>query len=351
MINTFATTLASIKNKESTFESLDERAVEIGVILPLLRQVGWDTENISEIYPQRGLSDGSKVDYDLQIDGESRILIEVKRWGHILNDEDEYQLAGYCRLARPKLAVLTSGRNWRLYLPPNKSTKAPLKRFGEIHIMSIPSANVESVFRQFLARNSMVDCKLTIAAAGKLYKESESYRKFKKTLADAWNQIASDTDMLAKLVLDFTENKGIAASQENITRFLESLDESLVNEIPTTVKSHKKPASFALPNSPTVKKKAVHKEIIPKGWNNLLSAICILMQDRHADSFRQIILSMTDRFAEYKDSKFSMPVGDAGIYAKWGGSKDIRDACYEIVAKFDYPKQSLEIKDSKGAIL
>ncbi len=254
MSNTFTATLESIKSKESTFESLDERAVEIGVVLPMLRQVGWNTDNVSEIYPQRGLSDGSKVDYDLQIDGESLILIEVKRWGHILNDEDENQLAGYCRLARPKLAVLTSGRNWRLYLPPNKSKNAPLKRFGEIHITSMPSAIVESTFRQFLARNSIVDFKLALATARKLYKESESYREFKKTLTDAWNQTANDTDMLAKLVLEFTENKGIATSQQNIIRFLESLDKPLVNEIPTTVRSHKRPASFALLRSPTGKK-------------------------------------------------------------------------------------------------
>ena len=103
LTNTFHDTLASIKSQKSVFESLDERAVDIGVVLPLLKQVGWNTENVSEIYPQRGLADGSKVDYDLQIDGESRILIEVKRWIHTLDDDDEDQLKRYCQLAKPSL--------------------------------------------------------------------------------------------------------------------------------------------------------------------------------------------------------------------------------------------------------
>ena len=127
MTNTFETTLANIKDQESILKERDERAVEIVAVLPLLRQVGWDTDNVSEIYPQRRLQDGSKVDYDLQIVGESRIVIEVKWWGHTLDDEDEEQLAVYCRSAKPKLAVLTSGRVWQLYLPLNEDKGAPLK--------------------------------------------------------------------------------------------------------------------------------------------------------------------------------------------------------------------------------
>ena len=52
MTNTLDATLASLKSQESAFKTRDEHAVEIGVVLPLLRRVGWNTENISEIYPQ-----------------------------------------------------------------------------------------------------------------------------------------------------------------------------------------------------------------------------------------------------------------------------------------------------------
>ena len=353
MTRTFEAVLASITSQKTDFESRDEHAVEIGVVLPLLRQLGWNTENISEIYPQRGLSDGSKVDYDLQIDGESRIRIEVKRWGHELDDEDEEQLAGYCRdpKDKPKLAALTNGRSWRLYLPPNNKGKAPPVRwFRGIDITSSQPAIVESVFRQFLARDSMVSFGPTLKEARKLYAESRSFQRFKKALTKAWGELSNDKATLAELVLHFADKRGIRASEDNVNRFLDSVDWSLVNEAPAPT-TGKMPASFALPASPTGKKKMPRRLTKGKGWNNCLLEICGLMQKRHPESFRRNVLSIADRFAEAENSKYSIPVGDAGIFAKWGGSKEIRESCYEIVAKFDYRRDNLVVKDSRGTIL
>ena len=352
MTSTFEAALERVIIQKSIFESQNERAVEIGVVLPLLRQVGWNTENVSEIYPQHGLSDGSKVDYDLQIDGESRILIEVKRWGHILNDEDEDQLAGYCRLAKPKLAVLTSGRNWRLYLPPNRGKSAPLRWFHEIDITSMQSAEVERAFGQFLARSSMVDFEPTAAVARKLHRESQAYQRFEKALTKKWNELANDKNTLADLVLEFTDSKGIPTSQDNVMRFLDALHGPLVNEVPATVKTHKKPASFVLFSSPAGKRKKTHQVQKKSSWNSFLVEVCKLMQERHPESFRQNMLSMTDWFADIEDSQFYIPVGDSEIYARWGNTaREVRDACQDVVTKFDYPTGSLEIRDSNGATL
>ena len=211
---------------------------------------------------------------------------------------------------------------------------------------------MESTFSQFLARDSMVDFRLTVAVAGKLHKESRAYQNFKKNFTKAWNELADDNNELATLVLEISEKKGIPASEDNVMRFLESLDEPLMKEVPTTRKSRKLPASFALPNSPTGKRKRTHQlEKNSKGWNNVLSEVCELMHKQHAESFRENILSMTDRFGEIEDTKFSVPAGDTGIYAKWGGSGEIREACYEVVTKFGYSRDDLVIKDLRDAIL
>ena len=354
MTSMFETTLLGIVKQESDFESRDERAVEIGAVLPVLEQLGWDTKNLSEIYPQRPLPDG-KVDYDLQIDGESRIMIEVKRWKRILDDEDENQLETYCRSVRPrpKLAVLTSGRSWRLYLAPtaDKGKNSVLKKFEEVDITVDEFAEVESTFSQFLARNSMVNFKSVLSPARDLYRKLQDYQEQKRLLTNAWNELVNDRNSLAGLFLELAENKGITTNQENVMRLLESLDESLVSEVSTTGKSQNRPASFDLLTSPTGKKMTLPVERKPKSWKNFLLEICELMQTRHPENFRKNITSMPDRFSKIKDSKFSIPVGDTGIYAKLGGSSEIRAACYEIVTKFDYPKDSLVIKDSKGAIL
>ena len=351
MTNTFETTLANITSQKSVFESSGEKAVEMFVVLPLLKQVGWNTENVSEVHPQRGLSDGGKVDFDLQIDGESRILIEVKRWGHDLNEEDESQLQAYCRSTRPKLAVLTSGCVWRLYLAPTaaKGRNSVLKRFDEVDITAADLAEVESTLRQFLARDSMVDFKPTLSAAKDLYHKLQDYQDQRRLLTKEWNELANDKNKLAELVSGFAENKGIPT--DNVTRFLDSLHGSLVNEVPTKVKPPR-PDSFVLPVSPTGKKKMPHTVGKPRGWNQCLLEVCELMQNRHRESFRQNILSVPGWFSELEGGKFSIPVGNEGIYTrKENSAGKIREVCYEMVTKFGYPRDSLDIKDSKGAIL
>ena len=349
MTDTFETTLANIISQKSGFESRDEHAVEIGVVLPLLEQIGWNTKNISEIYPQRALPDGRIVDFDLQIDGESRIVIEVKRWGHTLSDEDEGQLANYCRQAGSKLAALTSGRIWRLYLPPTQ--RGGLRRFLEFDVTTAEPPQTESWFSQFLSRDSMVDFRPSVSAARTLYRESQAYQKFKQSLTKAWGELANDENTLADLVLEFTEHRGIPTSRENVMRFLGS-HAPLVNEATTNESnSRKKPASFAIYASPTGSRKKTHQIEGRKGWHRLLIEVCELMRSRHHESYRRNVLSMTDRFAEQEDSIFGTPVGSEGIYARWGSSGEIRESCYQLVTRFGYPRESLVILDSNGEAL
>ena len=354
MSNTFETTLTNIKGQESIFKDRDERAVEIGVVLPLLRQVGWNTDNVSEIYPQHELPDSTKVDYDLQIDGESQILIEVKRWGHNLDERDEKQLADYCRSAKPKLAVLTSGQSWRLYLPPTKGKSTPLRRFLELDLVTDQTTEIVSNFRQFLARNRMSDdanVDSTVKTAADLHKTMQDYEEQKKLLSKAWNELANEKEKnkLAKLLENFAEREHITISQGNVMRFLNSLHGPLVNEVPA--KPLPPPHSFRLPSSPNGSK-GTRKIKKSKGWNNFLVEICELMQDRHPESFRKHILSMPEWFSDSEEYfSNSTPVGNEGIYAKWGGSREIRKACYEMLDKFDYPEDSLEIRGANGVRL
>ncbi len=64
MTTTFEEQLAKIKAQASVLENLDDRAVELGVILPLLKQLGWDTEDLTQIYPQKRVPGAGKVDYE-----------------------------------------------------------------------------------------------------------------------------------------------------------------------------------------------------------------------------------------------------------------------------------------------
>ena len=53
MSESFAGVLEKIEGQSGFLSKLDERAVELGVIIPVLRQLGWDTDLMTEVYPQQ----------------------------------------------------------------------------------------------------------------------------------------------------------------------------------------------------------------------------------------------------------------------------------------------------------
>ena len=197
----------------------------------------------------------------------------------------------------------------------------------------------------------MVIPRPAVNEAKKLHEQSKLYDEFEKSFTKAWSELAKDKNMMTELIMNFTDKTGIHATQNNIVRFLNSLDSSLIRDVRDTNIPPTRPASLTLRSSKNGKKMTRQIPKNKKGWNSCLTKLCELLHKQHTDNFRHYILSMDDRFAEIEDTKYSIPVGDLGIYAKRGGAKEIKASCYEIITKFGYASDDLVIKDSKGAIL
>jgi predicted type IV restriction endonuclease len=354
---TFEEQLHKIKRQSSVLENRHERAVELGAILPLLKQLGWDTEDMTQIYPQKpvpgtGPSEG-KVDYDLQVAGVSRVFVEVKRWNHALTDEDETQLRDYCLTGKPSLAALTNGQQWRLYLPPSRTRRRghdhELRQFLALNIIDDPE-EVEQNFRQFLAREKMrteFAVRKTVGAARKLFHEKQNNAAILKALSEAWNELATDEHALARVVTILAEIHDVHPDTKQVKQFIDAMGTS-VNPVEIgkskgqkQVQNHPKPESFTLAangEAPIVEQ--------AKHWNELLLRVCLLMQRRHPEDFPKEVLQMPKWFSEYKVSfKHSQPIANTGVYVKWGSSSDIKEVCPAIVSKFGYANESLTIQE------
>lgn len=344
MVDTFADTLSTIIGQESVLVSRDEHAVEIGVVLPLLEQFGWKTKDLSEIYPQHQLPDGGKVDFDLQIGGESRVLIEVKRWSRNLNDDDEKQLHEYFNSFNTRFGILTNGHKWQFYLPPTK--KEPRRHFFDVDIMAGPPEEVESNLSRFLARERMVAVGPTASEARNLYSRRKSDEEVIKAMTLAWNELATDSSAVAKILVTLGESRGVEPTEEQANRLLESSQWPLTDKI----------GKLGRPNSFTLRtqKGGYIRKSIPKskGWTELLVELCSLMHKRHSNELRQNLLSMPTRFSGSESEKFRHAIDDTSVFAAWVGSADAgRRACYEIVEKFGYSRDALVIKDKNDIAL
>jgi hypothetical protein len=85
------------------------------LIDPLLRGLGWDTGDPSQVVPEYRSAAGS-ADYALF--GQSnkpQVIIEAKKLGTQLDFKVRQQVTGYCQEEGIPYAVITDGRRWELY--------------------------------------------------------------------------------------------------------------------------------------------------------------------------------------------------------------------------------------------
>lgn len=345
MREAFQETLNGIKDQSDVLRDRDERAVEVAVVIPLLQQLGWSTHILTEVYPQRKLSNNQRPDFELQVNGESRVVIEVKKWAADLNHDNENQLQGYCREANPSLAALTNGRRWWLYVGPWKRPRGgELRPFLDFDIGGDPE-EVESNFWRFLARENLAghpNVKQTVTAARELRTTEQRRAEIMRKLTEVWNDLETDERGLIEVVKTLAESHGVHPSDQDLKEFVQKSG-PLVNQASSGVKKqgadHSKPVSF------TVEKvgEEPFREVV-KNWTGVRLGVCRLMLKRDEAAFRLLRSERPDLFLD-APGQHRQEIDGTGIFIPTGGTRHgIINVCHEILARFGYPKESLDIQ-------
>lgn len=92
-----------------------EALTRYALIDPLLRGLGWDTGDPSQVLVEYR-SDAGQADYALF--GESpkpQVIVEAKKLGTHLDQKVRLQVTGYCQEEGVPFAVITDGRRWEIY--------------------------------------------------------------------------------------------------------------------------------------------------------------------------------------------------------------------------------------------
>ena len=350
MTTKFHEALDQIKDRIPQLERRDERAVEVFVILPLLKRLGWNTEDPDQIYPQMEMSEDKRntVDYALQIDGKSKVFIEAKQWNTTLDKGHEAQLLGYYNAARekPELTVLTSGRQWRLYLRPVKRRRRgqepALRLFRVFDIVKDEPAEVENDFKRFLSRKRMVSIDSIVTAAAKRHKEIERVETVRSALRNALDEMANKRDTLGEVLTALVEktNPEIHPSEDLVNQFIRSR----VMEITVVSPSKLKPTSF------TFRANGKKQRIDVSSWSQLKTEFCNLMAELQADNFNDTVLEkLGDWFYKSEpNDKSHMRIGETGISVNDRRSeKAVRELSLKLLAAFRYPEDALTVKTNQ----
>jgi len=101
------------KNKELLQNN--ETLTRYALIDPLLRTLGWDTEDPEQVVPEFSI-ESWKVDYALKVNGKAVIIIEAKPLGTPLDKKKVVnQVLTYANAGGIPYAIVTNGDKWEIY--------------------------------------------------------------------------------------------------------------------------------------------------------------------------------------------------------------------------------------------
>ena len=187
-------------------------------MLRLLSLAGWDTFDISQVVPEYTVGT-RRVDYALRPGTPNAVFIEVKRPGENL-ERHQQQLLEYCFQEGVKLAVLTNGRTWWLYLPLHAGNWEQ-RRFLTIDLEVQEPSVVERRFLEYLSPGR-VGSGQAIGDAEALVESQQRAEVIDRTIAAAWSQIVETPDeLLVELISETTERIcGFKPEPELVEQFL-----------------------------------------------------------------------------------------------------------------------------------
>lgn len=180
-----------------------ETAVRQGIVDPLLRRLGWPTDDTQTVFPEYTVGSG-RVDYALcHPTSTPRVFIETKQVGNIEGAEE--QLFGYDSRIRVPIGVLTDGQKWQFFHPTGEGTWAERKICDLDFIAGDSGASAERLNR-YLNYESIRSDK-AVEAIKEDYNTLVRQRKIVRGLPEAWNALIQEADEnLLRVVAEKTES-------------------------------------------------------------------------------------------------------------------------------------------------
>lgn len=169
--------------------SMTEEATKTALVLPMIRELGYDVFNPKEVIPEFtadvGIKKGEKVDYAICQEGMPIILFECKPMGAKLESYSS-QLYRYFSTTKARIAILTDGVVYRFYSDLLEKNILDSKPFLIMNLDRL-TKDVSDRIAPFTKENFSIDSVLADAAL--LYAKSQIREHFAKELSDPSDEL------------------------------------------------------------------------------------------------------------------------------------------------------------------
>jgi hypothetical protein len=226
--------IEKLKGRTDLFNQTEEACRQFA-ILPILKRLGWDTEDMDEVCPEYSAG-GGRVDYCLKLQDKERVFIEVKKAGTELDKENfQEQLLKYAFDKGIELAALTDGFTWRLFLPLSAGGWAS-RCFYVVDLRNQPTESTAEKLDTMLSRDSVESGK-ALERAKEVHESKERDRTIKDTIPKAWSQMLSEPDeFLIELLQEKVESLcGYRPEADVCSDFIEKRNSTQIHSISPVV--------------------------------------------------------------------------------------------------------------------
>lgn len=203
--------------------SLDNEAqVKSAVILPVLRELGWDDADPNAFKPEFAV--GRRfVDYALLDHSKPLVFIEAKHVGAKVGAGEE-QLFGYASNNGIPLLALTNGRVWNFYLSMAEGPPAD-RRFYSLDLDRDDKISEYVAFLDGHLRKDRVVSSDARISAEEILSNNRKRKRAHDTIPEAWRALVEERDeLLRDLLAERVESKcGAKPDFGDVDAFLASL--------------------------------------------------------------------------------------------------------------------------------
>ena len=341
----------------------NEETAKFQIIAPILQGLGWNPFSGTEVlfeHPVETAKGGGRVDIALRGDRHSVAHIEMKAPGKDLSRYVK-QALGYAFDEGVHICALTTGLEWKLYLP-REAGPHDQRLFTTLRLQHDPVDQLAKDLETFLSRENLMSGR-SERRAKEVLKARQQEHQLKTKLPEIWSQMRRGPDgKLVELVVERAyEALNLRPTAEQVEAVLlgspvpSMAPPEPATPIPQPQRVEQKPRDpRPKRRSPRRGAKIVAYELWGeryevKTWKAMLIGVAESLYHRHARNFERI-LDLEGRkhpYASRHEDHVREPraVGDSGIYMHTNLSSDaIKRRIGEILDLFGHSAEDLRIE-------
>ncbi len=170
-----------VKSQLPQMKNNETATVHVSV-LPFIRALGYNTQDLSEVYPEYSILSMDAVDYAVLRDGEPIMFLEAKKAGEKLSNKHWKQLFEYFNADKARIGILTNGNEYRFYtdsVKQNIMDNEPSLTINLVNLDKVAVAQLDGFTKaRFHPEHSLRKVKISNLLARELQRPSDEFVRY-----------------------------------------------------------------------------------------------------------------------------------------------------------------------------